>query len=186
MPLVTDSLTLAPSEVNANIELYMQIGFWDLTTLLSLLIKRTSSSCDVAGRLSNITLPFSQYRKLWVVVARFWQSFFDPHFGIAFTDCVHFSTIPCPRADVFLSPNNCNASLPKKGHARATTCYTVYRSQRRWLFCSYGVSDGLANSIRCLAHRSLCRQLQRSCADYDVSWLNSTITLICGTGFSKS
>jgi hypothetical protein len=34
-----------------------------LTALLSLLVKRTSSSCGVAGRFGNKTLPFSQHRE---------------------------------------------------------------------------------------------------------------------------
>jgi hypothetical protein len=63
VPLVTDSSTLAPSEVNANTKLYMRISSQNLMTLLSLLVKRTSSSCGVAGRLNNRTLPFSQHRE---------------------------------------------------------------------------------------------------------------------------
>jgi hypothetical protein len=32
-------------------------------TFLSLLVKRTSSSCGVAGRFGNRTLPFSQHKE---------------------------------------------------------------------------------------------------------------------------
>jgi len=63
MPLVTASSTLGLSKVNANTELYMQIRSRKLTILLSLLVKRTSSSCGVARRLDNRTLPFLQYRE---------------------------------------------------------------------------------------------------------------------------
>jgi hypothetical protein len=47
VPLVINSSTLASNEVNANTELYMWIWFWNLMALLSLLLKRTSSSCSV-------------------------------------------------------------------------------------------------------------------------------------------
>jgi hypothetical protein len=71
MPLITDSSTLAPSEVNANTELYMRIQSQNLMTLLSLQVKRTSRSCDVGRRLAILTTQ----KKLWVVVARLHQSF---------------------------------------------------------------------------------------------------------------
>jgi len=61
--LVTDSSTLAPNEVNANTKLYMRILSRNLTALLSLLVKKTSSSCGVVGRFGNRTLPFSQHRE---------------------------------------------------------------------------------------------------------------------------
>jgi hypothetical protein len=63
MPLVIDSSTLAPNKMNANTELYMRISSQNLMAFLSLLVKRTSSSCNVAGRLGNRTLPFLQHRE---------------------------------------------------------------------------------------------------------------------------
>jgi hypothetical protein len=63
MPLVTNSSTLPSSEMNANTELYMRISSRNLMALISLLVKRISSSYGVAGRLSNRTLPFSQHRE---------------------------------------------------------------------------------------------------------------------------
>jgi hypothetical protein len=63
VPLIIDSSTLALSEMNANIELYMEIWSRNLTTFFSLLVKKTFSSCDVARRLGNRTLPFSQHKK---------------------------------------------------------------------------------------------------------------------------
>jgi hypothetical protein len=71
MPLITDSSTLAPNEVNANTELYMRIQSQNLMTLLSLQVKRTSRSCDVGRRLAIL----ATQKKLWVVVARLHQSF---------------------------------------------------------------------------------------------------------------
>ncbi len=62
-PPVIESSILAPSEVNANTELYMRISSRNLTALLFLLVKKTSSSCGVAGRFGNRTLPFSQHRE---------------------------------------------------------------------------------------------------------------------------
>ncbi len=156
-PPVTDSSTLAPSEVNANTELYMRIWSRNLTALLSLLVKRTSSSCGVAGRFGNRTLPFSQHKK---------------NCGLLFVDVanhslIHIFALQNPHivsispqshrleADTSSSPNNCNASLRREGYSR------------------------------CLARRFFCRRLRRSCADSDVPWLNSAGTSICGTGFSK-
>jgi hypothetical protein len=60
---VIDSSTLAPSEVNANTELYMRILSQNLMAFLSLLVTRTSSSWGVARKLGNRTLPFSQHRE---------------------------------------------------------------------------------------------------------------------------
>jgi hypothetical protein len=156
-PPVTDSSILASSEVNANTELYMRIWSRNLTALLSLLVKRTSSSCGVARRFGERTLPFSQHKK---------------NYGLLFVDFADRSLIHIfplqnphivsispqshrPEADTSSSLNNCNASLQREG-------------------CSC-----------CLACHSLCRRLRRSCADSDVPWLNSARTLMCGTGFSK-
>jgi hypothetical protein len=154
---ITDSSTLASSKVNANTELYMRIWSRNLTTLLSLLVKRTSSSYGVARRFGNKTLPFSQHRE---------------NCGLLFVDfadrsLIHISALQNPHivsispqshrpgANAFSSPNNYNASLRREG-------------------CS-----------RCLACRYLCRRLRRSCADSDVPWLNSARTSICETRFSK-
>jgi len=61
VPLVIDSSTLAPNEVNANTKLYMRISSQNLTALFCLLVKKTSTSSDVAGKLDNRTLPFLQH-----------------------------------------------------------------------------------------------------------------------------
>ncbi len=74
-----------------------------------------------------------------------------------------------PRADASSSLNNCNASLPREGCAHVAACCTVRRSQHRRLFRSCDVSDGSVDFVRCLARRILCRRLQCSCADSDVS-----------------
>ncbi len=50
------------------------------------------------------------------------------------------------RADASSFPNNCNASLLRKGCACAATCCMVCHSQGRRLFRSCGVSDGPADS----------------------------------------
>ncbi len=60
-----------------------------------------------------------------------------------------------PRADTSSSPNNCNASLWKEGCSH-------------WLACC-----------------SLFRRLRRSRVDFEVPWLNSVGTSICGIFFSK-
>ncbi len=128
-PPVTDSPTLALNEANANTELYMRISSRNLTTLFSLLVKRTASSYGVAGRFGNRTLPFLQHKE---------------NCGLLFVDFANRSLIHIfvlqnphivsispqshrPEANASSSPNNCNASLRKEG-------------------CS-----------RCLARRSLCR-----------------------------
>jgi len=89
------------------------------------------------------------------------------------------------KVDASSSLNNCNASLLREGCACATTCCTVRHFRRRWLLWSYGVSYGSADFVRCLARCCLYRRSQCSRADFDVSWLNSTGALICGTRFSK-
>ncbi len=156
-PLVTDSSTLAPSEVNTNTELYMRIWSQNLTTLLSLFIKRTSSSCGVVGRFGNRTLPFSQHREnCGLLFVDFADRSLIHIFALQNPHIVSISPQShCLGVDASLFPNNCNASLGKEG-------------------CS-----------RCLARRFFYRRLWRSCADSDVPWLNCIRTLICGTRFSK-
>jgi hypothetical protein len=75
----------------------------------------------------------------------------------------------CAKANVSSFANNCNASLPRKGYACAAAYCMVRRSRHRRLLRFCGVSNGQANFVHCLAHRSLYKQLQRSCADFDVS-----------------
>ncbi len=152
-PPVIDSSTLAPSEVNANTELYMQIWSWNLTALLSLLVKKTSSSCGVVGRFSNRTLPFSQHREnCRLLFVDFADRSLIHIFALQNPHIVSISPQSHrPEANTSSSLNNCNASLRREG-------------------CS-----------RCLARRYLCRRLRRSCADSDVPWLNSIGTSICGT-----
>jgi hypothetical protein len=63
VPLVIDSSTLAPNEVNANTKLYMRISSRNLTALFCLLVKKTSTSFNVTKKLDNRTLPFLQHRE---------------------------------------------------------------------------------------------------------------------------
>jgi len=165
----------------------MWIWSKNLTTLFFLLVKRTSHSCSVIGRLGNRTLPFSKHRKNYGMLL----------FNFANCSLIHIFALQHPQivsispqshrvvANASSSLNNCNASLLKEGCARATICCTICCSQCRWLLRICGVSDGLADSIHCLAHRFLCKRLRCSRANCDVSWLNSTKALICGIRFSK-
>jgi hypothetical protein len=185
--LITDSSTLAPNEVNANTKLYMRIWSRNLTALLSLLVKRTSSSCGIARRLGNIILLFSQHRENCGLLL----------FDFANHSLIHIFALQNPQivsispqshragADVSLFANNWNASLPKESCALVVACCMICCSQHKQLFHFYGVWNGPSDSIHCLARRSLCKQLQCSRADFDVSWLNYVRTLICGIGFSK-
>ncbi len=187
VPLVTNSSTLALNKLNAYTELYMQIWSQNLTTLFFLLVKKIFSSCDVAGRLGNRTLPFSQHKNncgllLFDFANRFLIHIFtlqNPQIVSIFPQSHH------PRADASLSLNNCNASLPKEGCAHAAVCCMVHHSRHRRLLRYCGVSNGSADSIRYLAHRSLYRRLRRSRVDSDMFWLNFAKTLICETRFSK-
>ncbi len=139
-PPVTESSTLAPSEVNANTELYMRISSRNLMALLSLLVKRTSSSYGVAGRFGNRTLPFSQHREnCGLLFVEFADRSLIHIFALQNPHIVSISPQSHrPGANASASANNCNASLRKEG-------------------CS-----------RCLARCSLRRQLRRSCADSNV------------------
>jgi hypothetical protein len=71
-------------------------------------------------------------------------------------------------ADAFSFPNNCNASLPKESCPCVIAYCMVRRSQHTRLLHSCGVSNGLANFIHCLAHRSFCKRLRHYHADFDV------------------
>ncbi len=143
-PPITDSSTFALSEVNANTKLYMRIWSQNLMALFALLVKKTSSSCSVAGRFGNRILPFSQHKEncglLFVNFANHSLihifASHDPHIMSISPQSHH------PGANASSSPNNCNAALRREG-------------------CS-----------RCLARRSLCKQLRRSCVDSDVPWAN--------------
>jgi hypothetical protein len=83
------------------------------------------------------------------------------------------------------SANNCNVSLLREGCARVVVYCTICRFRHKRLLRFCGILDGPTNSVRCLAHRFLYRQLQHSCANFDMSWLNYAQALICGTRFSK-
>jgi hypothetical protein len=145
------------------------ISKFDDTFLL--LVKKTSNSCSVVGRLGNKTLPFSQHRENCGLLL------FD------FANCflIHIFTLQNPQivsispqshraeADVSLFPKNCNASLPREGCARGAACCTVCRSRRRRLLRSCGVLDGSVDSVCCLAHCYLYRRLRHSHVDFDVS-----------------
>jgi hypothetical protein len=187
VPFVINSSTLAPSEMNANTKLYMRIWFQNLTTLIFLLVKRTSNSYGVARRLDNKTLPFSQHRKNYGLML----------LNFANRSLIHIFALQNPLivsispqshrvgANVFSSPNNYNVSLSREGCARDVACCTIHHSRHKRLLRSCGVSDGLANFICYMACRSLCKRLRCSHADFDMSWLNFVGALVCGTGFSK-
>jgi hypothetical protein len=135
VPLVIDSSTLATSEVNANTELYMWIWSRNLTALLSLLV-RTSSSCGVVRRLGNRTLPFTQHIENCGLLL------------LDFANCslIHIFTLQNPQivsispqshrveANASSSLNNCNASLPKEGCACVDVYCMVRCSQCKWYF----------------------------------------------------
>jgi len=187
MPLDTDSSTLALSEVNANTELYMRIWSWNLMAFLSLLVKRTSSSCSVARRLGNKTLPFSQHKENCGLLLLYFTNHFLIHiFALQNPHIVSISPQShCAKANAFLSPNNYNVSLLREGCARVVACCTVCCSWHKRLLRSCGVLDGSVDSVHCMACRFFNRRLRRSRVDFDMSWLNSVGTSICGTWFSK-
>jgi hypothetical protein len=126
VPLITDSSTLAPSEVNANTRLYMRISSRNLTALFSLLVKRTSSSRGVAGRLGNRTFPFSQHKKNCGLLL----------FDFANHSLIHIFALQNPHI-VSISPQSHHVGA--KASSFPNNC------------------NGLADSIRCLTRRSLCR-----------------------------
>jgi hypothetical protein len=139
--------------------------------LLSLLVKRTSSSYDVTRRLSKKTLPFSQHKKNYgLLLLDFANRSLIHIFALQNPHIVSISPQSHrPGADLSLSPNKCNASLPREGYAHAATCCTVCRSRHRRLLHSCNVSDGPVDFVHCVARRSLCKRLRRSCADSNVS-----------------
>jgi hypothetical protein len=127
----------------------------------SLLVKRTSSSCSITKRLDNRILPFLQHKE---------------HCGLLVLDFVnrsliHIFTLQNPHimsifpqshhagVDASSFVNNWNASLPREGCAHVVAYCTIHRSRCKRLFRSCGILDGLADSIRYLARRSLCRRL---------------------------
>jgi hypothetical protein len=160
VPLVIDSSTLAPNKVNANIELYMQIWSRNLTTFLSLLVKRTFSSCCVVRGLSNRTLPFLQHRENYGLLLLDFANHFlihiftlqNPHIVSIYPQSHH------AEADASSSPNNCNVSLPREGCARVVAYCMVRRSWRKWLLQSCGILDGSVDAVRYVACRSLYRR----------------------------
>ncbi len=187
-PPITDSSTSAPSEVNANTELYMRIWSWNLTALFSLLVKRTYSSGGVAGRFGNWTLPFSQHKEncglLFVEFAnRSLIHIFalqNPHILSISPQSHHLG------ANASSSPNNCNAWLWREGYSRCLARHSLCR--RLWRSCAdfdvplttASPSPNNCNASlrregysRCLARRSLWRQLRRSCADSNVPWADA-------------
>jgi hypothetical protein len=92
--------------------------------LLSLLVKRTSSSCGVVRRLDNKILQFSQHRENYGLLL----------FDFANHSLIHIFALQNPqivsislkshraRANASSSANNCNASLPKEGYAHVVCC----------------------------------------------------------------
>jgi hypothetical protein len=143
--------------------------------LLSFLVERTSSSCSVIGRLDNRTLPLSQHKEnCGLLLFDFANRSIIHIFALQNPQIVSiFPQSHCVEANKSSSPNNCNVSLPKEGCACVVACCTVRCFWCRRLFCSCGVSDGPSDSIRCLARRSLYKQLQCSSVDSNVSWSNS-------------
>jgi hypothetical protein len=78
--------------------------------LISLLVKRTSSSCGVVGRLKNRTLPFLQHRKNYgLLLLNFVNRSLIHIFALQNPQIVSISP-QSHRAEVeaSLSPNNCN------------------------------------------------------------------------------
>jgi hypothetical protein len=118
-------------------------------TLLSLLVKRTSNSCSVAGRLENRNFPLSQHKENCGLLL----------LDFANRSLIHILALQNPQivsispqshhveANMSSSANNCNVSLPREGCAHAAACCTVRCSRPRRLLHSCGVLDGLADSI---------------------------------------
>jgi hypothetical protein len=156
----------------------MRIWSRNLTTLFTLLVKRTSSSYGVARRFGNRTLPFSHHKEnCGLLLLDFANHSLIHIFALQNLEIVSIS----PQshrvgADAFSSPNNYNASLPREGCARVVTCYmcTVHHSWHKRLLRSCGILNGLADSICCLARRSFYKRLRCSHTHSDMSWLNST------------
>ncbi len=111
--LFTNSSTLALSKMNANTESYMRISFRNLTTFISLMVKRTSNSYSVVGRFGNRILPFSQHREnCGLLLFDFANRFLIHIFVLQNPQIVSIST-QSHRAgvDVSSSPNNYNGSV---------------------------------------------------------------------------
>ncbi len=93
MPLVTDSSTLAPNEMNAN-----------------------TNSCGVTRRFDNKTLPFSQHKENYGLLLFDFANHSLIH--IFTLQNRHIVSISAQshrvEANVSSSPNNCNASLQEK------------------------------------------------------------------------
>ncbi len=109
-------IILAPSKVNANIKLYMRISSWNVMALFSLLVKKTSSSCGVVGRLGNRTLPFSQHREnCGLLLLNFANRSLIHIFALQNPQIMSISP-QSHRAEVDASsfPNNCNGSADFK------------------------------------------------------------------------
>ncbi len=136
-----------------------------------MLVKRTSSSCGVARRLGNKTLPFLQHRENYgLLLFDFANRFLIHIFALQNPQIMSISPQSHRvRADTSSFPNNCNVSLLKEGCARVVACCTIFHSQRKRLLCSCGVLDGPADFVRCLASHSLSRRLRRSHANSNVS-----------------
>ncbi len=200
---VTESSNLAPKEMNANTELYMRISSQNLTALLSLLVKKTSSSYSVAGRFGNRTLPFSQHiENCGLLFVEFANRSLIHIFALQNPHIVSiFPQSHRPGADTSASANNCNASLRRKGCSRCLTRHSLCRRLRRscadsdvpWTDASPSLNNCNASLQKkgCshyLARRSLCRRLRCSCADSDVPCADTFLSLnnssILGRGVS--
>jgi hypothetical protein len=96
-------------------------------TFISLLVKKTSSSCGVTGRLGNRTFAIlATQKKLWLLLLDFANRFLIHIFVLQNPQIVSISPQSHhARADASLFSNNCNASLLREGCAHAATCCTV-------------------------------------------------------------
>ncbi len=126
-----------------------------------MLVKKTSSSYGVAGRFGNRTLPFSQHKENCGLLL----------FNFANRSLIHIFVLQNPQivsispqshraeADVSLSPNNCNASLPGEGCACVAASCMIHRSRCIRLLHSCGVLDGptdFANNCNASLPREGC------------------------------
>jgi hypothetical protein len=108
----------------------MRISFRNFTTLLSLLVKRTSNSCGVTRRLGIKTLPFSQHKENYgLLLLDFANRFLIHIFALQNQQIVSISPQSHrAKANASSSPNNCN------GPADSVHCLArrfFYRQLRR-------------------------------------------------------
>jgi len=184
MPRVIDSSTLALNKVNANTKLYMRMWSRNLTTLFSLLVKKTSNFCGVARRLSNKTLPFSQHRENYGLLLDFVLYSTFSHYKIH-TLCPFFRNLIMSRLMRFhFQTIIMHHYYEKVVHVLLLVVRCIVLDIDDYFgLMAFQMAWPILYAF--LAHHSFCRRLRRSCADSKVFWLNSVGALICGTRFSK-